>query len=191
MSSETPAKAVKAIKLSELADEINNSYRSATTTALEAIRGSRSAVAAAIRTGDLLIKAKRIAGPERDFLKWMADNCAEIQKRTAQNWMRLAKAAKTKRFSYLEESKNITTAYRAIGILPEQTPSEKPEGIGTASVEMQERFAKRIVKQTHQVIDLARDIAVDDLPAQQQDELREAFAELITFSAQLGIKPQT
>lgn len=163
------------IKLGELADAINNEFRQSNTLAVDAIKTSGAAVKAAIRTGQLLAKAKRIVG-HGGWLKWLSDNCPSIDERTARNWMTLSKR---KNVSDLTNAKNITAAYRAVGMLPE--PSAEKKGIGTAPVDIFARLFLRFDKGLGPVIEIAADIDPQDMPPEQRHALLEKAQPMVEF----------
>jgi len=160
------------VRLERLAENINDQYRQAFSFASEAIKNGNAAVRSAIACGKMLDQAKRLIGHGR-WLKWLSDNCSEIDERTAQNWMRLSK---TKHVSDLENFANLRQAYIACGILPE--PEAKTKAIGTGMVDIIEVFAGNITKHISRIYTVLDGVDVQSIPQEKRVEIKAKLSEL-------------
>jgi hypothetical protein len=176
MQTETPKEetGTSLIKLNDLADNINNEFRNSNQLAVDAIRGGQAAVKAAIRAGGLLTKAKKII-EHGSWLKWLADNCPDISCDTAQRWMALAKTAHVRN---LTEAKNISEAYRAIGIIEDR--EVEPKGIGTAPVDMIAQFIRKFDR-LGPVIEVSGTIDPNGMSVEQRQRLLSKAQPMIEF----------
>jgi hypothetical protein len=120
-------------------------------------------------------KAKGIVG-HGNWLKWLRENCPEIDERTAQNWMRISN---TKHISDLTSAKNITAAYKAIGIIPEVEAKRRP--IGTASIDIFAALLAKFDRGLGPIIDIAHGIDPQDMPTEQRHALLERTKPMVEF----------
>ncbi len=187
MHGTTPEKTdAKPIRLGNLAEEINNAYREATGAGAEAVKIACSSVAAAIRAGKLLAKAKRVIG-HGSWLKWLSDNCPDISDTTATRWMKLGEANNSQ-LKNLNRAKNLTQAYRAIGIIPESLT--EPKALGTATVDEKDRFAINITKKAYAIFAVTEDFIIDDIGDENLEKMKKALQPVINFGAKLGVQPE-
>jgi len=96
--------------------------------AAQSVTHAKSGIMYALKGGMICLRAKEIA-PHGDYGSWIEQQCAKYgrSQATIYNWIKLAKFQK---FGNLNapDYKNLSDAYRAIGVLPE--PEPKPEGEG-------------------------------------------------------------
>lgn len=115
-----------------LAAEINRAYRESLELADHARGRAAEAVERALECGRLMLRQKeelqQIKGkPRPGWLEWLSQNCPEIEERTAQRYMSLAKKA-THVSGYLEDCSTMRQAYLATGLLKEPPKEKAPPG---------------------------------------------------------------
>jgi hypothetical protein len=87
--------------------------------------------------------------------------------------------AKTKNISDLTTTKNITAAYRAVGMLPE--PTIEKRGIGTAPIDIFARLFLKFDRGLGPVIEIAANIDPQDIPADQRHAFIEKAQPMVEF----------
>ena len=129
--------------------------------AASAVGYGQMAIRYAIKAGEIINKAKEIV-PHGQFGEWLNAEMQhlDIAERTAQKWMKLAKAHIGADLMDNPDVKTITDAYRATGILPEPEPKEGSEG-----TDQRERppFTLSFKTQWRSVSDWSEDAAKDFL----------------------------
>lgn len=175
MQTETPEAAVVSLKLSRLADDINNEYKAACAIAREAESSGVAAIKAAVRAGSYIRKAKGIC--KGTFAKWLSDNCPDISESTAQRWMRLSTNA-----SHVTDAKTLRQAYIAIGIIKEPAKALKP--MGTAPVDIFGQLCERLDK-AMPVFDLTEGMEVEEIPQDMRHRLLEKAKPVVEFVEKL------
>jgi hypothetical protein len=94
--------------------------------------------------------------------------------------------SKTKNIADLTKEKNISAAYRVIGLLPERDP--RPNGIGTATVDIFSQLFRMFDRGLGPVIEITADINPDDMPADQRAKLIERTKPMIEFVERVKAK---
>jgi hypothetical protein len=171
------------LRLSELADEINNAARECDDATVATLAGGMLTVQAAIRAGKSLarVKAKLEHGK---FLKWLADNCPKINEKTAQRWMKLANGA---RVSDLSDAKSITDAFRIVAEVQGGVDKEEKRALGTAAVDLYCELAAKLAKKAQGVIDVVADVEAEELPIERREQVRLALQPLVNLGARMGV----
>lgn len=108
------------IELYSLAAVIEQHHAEASILAKDAKSKAFDAIKSALLCGQALNKAKGMV-PHGQWLRWLGENCKDIEDRTAQKYMRLAN---TNHGSHLTEATSLRQAYQLAGIIPE---TEKPQ----------------------------------------------------------------
>lgn len=163
------------LRLSNLADNINEAYSEAHALAEDAKNGARAAVKAVIRAGGYMNQVKDIVG-HGNWENWRDKNCQNVSAVTAQRWMAVAKASRVKDLS---DVNGLTDAYRKIGILPDKP--EKPTGTGTADVDAVSRFFQRFERGFLPVAGMVKTIDPQGLPADRRKLLLEQAQPMVEF----------
>lgn len=91
-------------------------------------QAGEQAIRLAIEAGDLLSKAKKLAGHGK-WEAWLTENITKISQETACRWMRLANLSSV---TDLTEAGSLMDAYRICGILPAQGTKKASEKKATA-----------------------------------------------------------
>lgn len=90
-----------------------------------AVRHSKKSLGFAIKAGQYLNEAKKLLGHGK-WEKWLSENVTCICKRTAENYMKLAKAAtKAQYVALLTEADSLRQAYKRVGIINEKAKTEE------------------------------------------------------------------
>ena len=79
----------------------------------------------------------------------------------------------------LKKCKNLTAAYKAIGVLPDSEKERKP--IGTAPIDIFAELFRKFDRGLGPVIDIAADIDPQDMPIDQRQRLLERAQPMIDF----------
>lgn len=175
------------VKLSDLADEINNAVRECDSATVQTLANGMLAVQCAVRAGESLARVKKNL-KHGQFLKWLADNCPKVSEDTAQRWMRLAKAASVRN---LESAKSITDAFRMVAEVNQGVPKDEKRALGTAAVDLYSELAAKLAKKAKGVIDIAAEAVeeADAMPAERREEIKLALQPLVNYGARLGVVP--
>lgn len=116
--SQVVASASPADTLQELAAQIRDAVDEAQTLAETVKESATTAVVKARRAGELLIEAKRRVG-HGGWQDWIGEHLPGVSQETVCRYMRLA--ANLSRVTDLASLGSLTSAYRAVGILPERS----------------------------------------------------------------------
>ena len=176
MQIESP-KEKKLTRIDKLADEIRGRYLEANQLKRSCETAGRAAVVAAYECGQLLNQAKKCVG--EGWERWVINN-AGIELRTAQNWMRLAKA---KHISFYDNDRNLTSAYRRIEIIKKPLIPEK--AIGTQDVDICENFINQIIRECNKIEALVTGVDLSGISPARRNEAKEAIAKVKDLEARL------
>lgn len=175
------------LKLSELADEINNAARECDDATVATLASGMLTVQAAIRAGKSLsrVKAKLEHGK---YLKWLADNCPKVSEESARRWVRLADRS---RMTDLTDARSITDAFRIVAEVQGGADKEEKRALGTAAVDLYCELAAKAAKRAQGFIDVVKDVSPEELPPERMHEFRLALRPLVDFGARMGVVAQT
>jgi hypothetical protein len=84
-----------------------------------------------------------------------------------------------KQIGDLTDARNVTDAYRKVGLLPE--PEQKRQGIGTAPVNIFEELLRKLDRGLGPVIDITSEVSVDDIPPEMRKQLLEHAQPVVEF----------
>lgn len=114
----------------DCAEQLRIAAGEANKMAASAVGYGQMAIRYAIKAGEIMNRAKELLAHGK-FLSWLSGQLEVVQvtERTAQKWMRLANANNGSDLMDSPDTKTITDAYRATGILPDPEPkNESGEG---------------------------------------------------------------
>jgi len=120
-------------QLKKYAEELNALQTDIESNNVLAVKHGKLTLKLVMKAGEILIEAKKLV--EKDWEKWIEQNVTSIGIRTAQNYMRLCRAAlkevekinasadkETQHVSFLRQCEGLREAYIVVGII------KKPEG---------------------------------------------------------------
>ncbi|MGA9452724.1 MAG: DUF3102 domain-containing protein [Verrucomicrobiia bacterium] len=114
-------------KLKQYAEEVNQLQTEIASNDALSIKHGKVALNLVIKAGGILNEAKKLV-KHGGWGKWVSENVTGISKRTAENYMKLAKkAAETQYVALLDGAQSLREAYIRVGIINEKPDTEHPD----------------------------------------------------------------
>ena len=166
-------------KLDKITEQITEHYRNALRFSSSAVANGTAAVASAIKCGQALARLKRSVGHGK-FLAKVQRDCPDISERTAHNWMRAASNPQI--VANLNNYRNLTEMYRAVGILP---AIAKPEIRFPGEIDIMETVANRLNVRVGADQKLLTDVDVDELTPERKTKLKSEIQPIVDLYQRL------
>jgi len=138
-------------QLKQYAEQVNQLQTEIQSNDKLSAQHSKVALELAIKAGGFLNEAKGLL-KHGTWVKWLAENVACISKRTAENYMRLAKkAAETQHVALLTEAESLRQAYIRVGIINGKPKTEEPVAEPVNTDPAKKAMSPKIMKEKDKV----------------------------------------